>query len=141
MEITRSSTEGATANGPAEWFTGDVYIDSVATRAAPSRVQASLVHFVLGARTAWHRTRAGQTLLVTEGIGLPQRRGGPVEIIRPAVQRQQTLARRRRPALKGNFVSMIVIDKNIMVPMTDGVRLATDVFRQQEAPPAPVPTG
>ena len=33
MEITRSSTDGATAKGPAEWFTGDVYIDSVA---APS---------------------------------------------------------------------------------------------------------
>ena len=33
---------------------------------------------------------------------------------------------------------MIVIDKNVMVPMTDGVRLATDVFRLQEAPPSPV---
>jgi hypothetical protein len=33
---------------------------------------------------------------------------------------------------------MIVIDKNVMVPMTNGVRLATDVFRLQEAPPSPV---
>jgi predicted acyl esterase len=33
---------------------------------------------------------------------------------------------------------MIVIDKNVMVPMTDGVRLATDAFRLQEAPPSPV---
>jgi predicted acyl esterase len=33
---------------------------------------------------------------------------------------------------------MIVIDKDVMVPMTDGVRLATDVFRLQEAPPSPV---
>jgi putative CocE/NonD family hydrolase len=33
---------------------------------------------------------------------------------------------------------MIVIEKNVMVPMTDGVRLATDVFRLQEAPPSPV---
>jgi hypothetical protein len=31
MEITRSGIE--TAKGPAEWFTGDVYIDAVA--AAP----------------------------------------------------------------------------------------------------------
>jgi hypothetical protein len=30
MQITRSSTEGATGKGPAECFTGDVYIDSVA---------------------------------------------------------------------------------------------------------------
>ena len=33
---------------------------------------------------------------------------------------------------------MIVIDKDVMVPMTDGVRLATDAFRLQEAPPSPV---
>ena len=83
MKITRSSTEGATRKGPAEWFTGDVYIDSVATPAAPSRALASLVHFMPGARTAWHRHPLGQSLFVTEGIGLVQRRGGPVEVIRP----------------------------------------------------------
>jgi predicted acyl esterase len=33
---------------------------------------------------------------------------------------------------------MIVIDKDVMVTMADGVRLATDVFRLQEAPPSPV---
>ena len=84
-EITRSSAEKpyATGKGPAEWFTGDVYIDAVATAAAPSRVQASLVHFMPGARTAWHRHPLGQSLFVTEGIGLVQRRGGPVEVIRP----------------------------------------------------------
>jgi hypothetical protein len=49
MEIISSSVEGATAKGAAEWFTGDVYIDSVAAPAAPSRVLASLVHFMPGA--------------------------------------------------------------------------------------------
>jgi quercetin dioxygenase-like cupin family protein len=83
MEITRSSTERATAKGPAESFTGDVYIDTVATPAAPSRVLAGLVHFMPGARTAWHSHPLGQSLFVTEGIGLCQRRGGPVEVIRP----------------------------------------------------------
>jgi predicted acyl esterase len=33
---------------------------------------------------------------------------------------------------------MIVIDKDVMVPMTDGVRLATDVFRPHDGPPSPV---
>ncbi len=75
MEITRSSIDGATAKGPAEWFTGDVYIDSVAAPVAPSRVQGSLVHFMPGARTAWHRHPLGQSLFVTGGIGLCQRRG------------------------------------------------------------------
>ena len=33
---------------------------------------------------------------------------------------------------------MIVIEKDVMLPMTDGVRLATDVFRLQDGPPSPV---
>jgi hypothetical protein len=37
MRITRSSTESATTKGPAEWFTGDVYIDSVAVSAPHAR--------------------------------------------------------------------------------------------------------
>src|SRR4051794_24134387 len=81
MEITRSSID--TVHGPGDWFTGDVYIDAVAAAPAPGRVQANLVHFTPGARTAWHTHPFGQTLYVTEGIGLCQRRGGPVEVIRP----------------------------------------------------------
>jgi quercetin dioxygenase-like cupin family protein len=83
LQLTRSSVEQGTAKGPAEWFTGDVYIDTVATASTPSRVLASLVHFMPGARTAWHRHPLGQSLFVTEGIGLVQRRGGPIEVIRP----------------------------------------------------------
>lgn len=80
MEITRSGP--GTIKGPDNWFTGDVYIDSVAAAAAPGRVQANLVHFTPGARTAWHTHPLGQTIYVTEGIGLVQRRGGPIEVIR-----------------------------------------------------------
>jgi quercetin dioxygenase-like cupin family protein len=85
MEIVPSSTEArkATGKGPAEWFTGDVYLDPVATAHPPSRVQANLVHFMPGARTAWHSHPLGQSLFVTEGIGLVQRRGGEVQVIRP----------------------------------------------------------
>src|SRR5690349_9357445 len=78
MEITHSSSE--TGRGPAEWFTGDVFIDPVAA-AAP--VNAALVHFTPGARTAWHTHPRGQTIFVTEGIGLCQKEGGPIEEIRP----------------------------------------------------------
>ena len=81
MDITRSSIE--TAKGPAEWFTGDVYIDALAAASAPARVQANLVHFTPGARTAWHTHPLGQTIYVTEGVGLCQKRGGRVEVIRP----------------------------------------------------------
>jgi quercetin dioxygenase-like cupin family protein len=81
MEITRSSID--TAQGPADWFTGDVYIDTVAVARAPARVQANLVHFTPGARTAWHTHPLGQTIYVTEGIGLCQKRGGSIAVIRP----------------------------------------------------------
>ena len=82
MQITRnSSTE--TATGPNEWFTGAVYIDTVATPTEPSRLGAASVHFTPGARTAGHTHPLGQTIHVTEGLGLCQRRGGEIEVIRP----------------------------------------------------------
>jgi quercetin dioxygenase-like cupin family protein len=81
MQITRNTTE--TATGPSEWFTGAVYIDTVATPTEPSRLGAASVHFTPGARTAWHTHHLGQTIYVTEGLGFCQRRGGEIEVIRP----------------------------------------------------------
>ncbi len=81
MHITKNSIE--TTVGPSEWFTGAVHIDTVATPTGPSRLLASRVHFTPGARTAWHTHPNGQTIYVTEGVGLCQRRGGPIEVIRP----------------------------------------------------------
>ncbi|HEY7256176.1 MAG TPA: cupin domain-containing protein [Solirubrobacterales bacterium] len=81
MEITRNSVE--TMAGPREWFTGAVYIDTVAEAAGASRLAAAAVHFTPGARTAWHTHPNGQTLFVTEGVGRCQVRGGPIEVIRP----------------------------------------------------------
>jgi quercetin dioxygenase-like cupin family protein len=81
MQITTNSLE--TVVGPSGWFTGSVFIDTVAAPSAGSRVSASSVHFTPGARTAWHTHPHGQTVWVTEGTGLCQRRGGPVEVIRP----------------------------------------------------------
>lgn len=81
MLITRNSIE--TAAGPSDWFTGAVYLDQVATPSGPSHLTASSVHFTPGARTAWHTHPNGQSIYVTEGVGLAQRRGGPIEMIRP----------------------------------------------------------
>ena len=81
MQITRNSLE--TTPGPSEWFTRAVYIDTVATPSEPSRLAASSVHFTPGARTAWHTHPYGQTIYVTEGVGLCQRRGAQIEVIRP----------------------------------------------------------
>jgi len=71
-----------TAKGPAEWFTGDVFIDGIVRGEEPSRVRVSAVRFTPSARTAWHRHAVGQTLYVTEGRGLVQARGGDIAEIR-----------------------------------------------------------
>ncbi|MGH7761434.1 MAG: (R)-mandelonitrile lyase [Candidatus Dormibacteraceae bacterium] len=80
MQITKNGVK--TMAGPAEWFTGVVHVDSVAVPSQGSRVNASSVHFTPGARTAWHTHPNGQTIFVTEGVGLAQRRGGVIEVIR-----------------------------------------------------------
>ena len=81
MQITRSGID--TMKAPADWFTGDVYVDAMAAPSPPSRLGAANVHFTPGARTAWHVHPFGQTIFVTEGLGLCQHEGGPVETIAP----------------------------------------------------------
>ena len=82
MQIVRTGSQPS-ANGPAEWFTGSVRIDSPFQREAPARVSGATVTFEPGARTAWHTHPLGQTLIVTAGAGRVQRWGGPIEAINP----------------------------------------------------------
>jgi quercetin dioxygenase-like cupin family protein len=81
MQITRNGLD--TGPGPADWFTGAVFIDTIAAPAQGSRIGAACVHFAPGARTAWHTHPHGQTIWVSEGVGLCRRRGGSIEVIRP----------------------------------------------------------
>lgn len=39
------------------------------------------IHFDAGARTSWHVHEKGQLILVEEGIGLEQQKGGPIREI------------------------------------------------------------
>src|SRR3954452_720748 len=82
MEITRAGSQPS-AKGIAEWFTGDVRIDSLFQALPPARAGAAVVTFEPGARTNWHRHPLGQTLFVVSGVGRVQRDGGPIEEIRP----------------------------------------------------------
>jgi quercetin dioxygenase-like cupin family protein len=81
MQITRNTLE--TTPGPTDWFTGSVFVDTVAAPSEVSAVGAASVHFTPGARTAWHTHPHGQTIWVTEGVGLCQREGGAIEVIQP----------------------------------------------------------
>src|SRR5215218_6744462 len=76
MEIKRNGNQPS-MKGPAEWFTGNVRIDSSFQREEPSRLSGGMVTFEPGARTAWHKHPLGQTLIVTNGVGWTQIEGGP----------------------------------------------------------------
>ncbi|WP_307848933.1 cupin domain-containing protein [Micromonospora sp. U56] len=69
--------------GPAEMFTGDVYFDVIAKGEEPFRMRVNTVRFAPCARTAWHCHAVGQTLHVTDGVGLIQSRDGEIIEIRP----------------------------------------------------------
>jgi quercetin dioxygenase-like cupin family protein len=76
MDIVRKADLKIT-QGPAEYFTGKVTVTGQFQRDTPSRVGGAIVHFEPGARSAWHKHPLGQTLVVTEGIGLTQVEDGP----------------------------------------------------------------
>jgi quercetin dioxygenase-like cupin family protein len=67
-----------TAKAPSRNFTGDVYVTPIYRGEDPSRMVVSLVRFTPGARTDWHSHALGQTLHVTDGIGLVVTRNGTV---------------------------------------------------------------
>jgi quercetin dioxygenase-like cupin family protein len=82
MEIKRNGSQPS-SQGQSDYFTGNVRIDPLMDVPAPARVFGAYVTFEPGARTAWHTHVFGQTLIVTAGCGLVQRRGGPIEEINP----------------------------------------------------------
>jgi quercetin dioxygenase-like cupin family protein len=82
MDISRAGSQPST-KGNSDWFTGTVRIDPLFSAPAPARVAGARVTFEPGARTAWHTHPLGQTLIVTDGSGLVQREGGPIEEVRP----------------------------------------------------------
>jgi quercetin dioxygenase-like cupin family protein len=67
-----------TVKTPGQTFTGDVYMTPIYTGTGPSRMTVALVRFTPGARSNWHSHAVGQTLHVTEGVGLVGTRDGSV---------------------------------------------------------------
>ena len=72
-----------TVKAPADTFIGGAWYDVLIRGEEPSRIRVSVVRFAPGARNAWHAHAMGQTVHVTEGIGLIQSRGGQAIEIRP----------------------------------------------------------
>lgn len=66
----------ATSKNPPERFTGDVWLDPLASpRETGQRMTVAKVRFAPGARTAWHSHALGQTLHVAQGVAWVQSRG------------------------------------------------------------------
>jgi quercetin dioxygenase-like cupin family protein len=82
MNITRAGTP-VSKRGPAEWFTGAVWLDEIAAGPNGSRVRVVRVSFEPGARTAWHTHPEGQLLHILAGAGRVQKAGGDVVEIFP----------------------------------------------------------
>lgn len=81
MKVTAAAARTCEQVG-APRFTGTVWNEALATGAGPDRLHVARVTFAPGARTAWHAHPLGQVLLVEQGLGLVQRDGRPVEVIR-----------------------------------------------------------
>lgn len=80
--VTRAGSQPS-STGAAENFTGSVRVDDRFKGSGDARINGGTVTFEPGARTAWHTHPLGQTLIVTQGVGLVQREGGPAQEIRP----------------------------------------------------------
>jgi len=76
MNVARAGTPPI-QRGPAEWFSGTVWLDDLAG-AAPVKAgfRAFRVTFEPGARTAWHTHPHGQTLHILSGVGRVGRADG-----------------------------------------------------------------
>ncbi len=70
-----------TIDGPADYFTGKVRVQTVFAANETAAYSSAYVTFEPGARTAWHTHPAGQHFVVTDGIAWAQSWGGPIEVI------------------------------------------------------------
>jgi len=81
MIITRAGSVQS-SKGPAETFNGSVVVTPLFGATAHTRAAAALVSFEPCACSAWHTHPAGQTLVVTAGVGWIQQWGEPKREIR-----------------------------------------------------------
>lgn len=85
MEETKKQSEPVFAKGEKvtnDNFIGTVWLNYLVKTDTTHNVNIGSVTFEPGARTSWHYHKGGQILLVTEGTGLYQEKGKPIERIK-----------------------------------------------------------
>jgi quercetin dioxygenase-like cupin family protein len=81
MKITRANS-AVSKRGPADYFTGVVWLNEITSAPYSSDVRAVMVTFEPGARTAWHTHPHGQLIQIVSGFGRVQKSGeGVVEVL------------------------------------------------------------
>lgn len=81
VEVRTAATQPA-ATGAADRFSGAVRISTPFSAPTPGHAGGGTVAFEAAARTAWHTHPLGQTLIVTQGVGLVQQQGQPALAMR-----------------------------------------------------------
>lgn len=85
METTENKTNTAIFpkgdKGPAEWFTGTVWVTTLMKPNENLHYTIGDVKFEVGARTYWHTHPIEQVLLVTDGKGFYQEKGLPARTL------------------------------------------------------------
>lgn len=64
---------------PASYFSGNVFLHTLASRDKNNEFALGSVTFEPGARTHWHTHPKGQVLIATEGKGFYQQKGKPAQ--------------------------------------------------------------
>lgn len=82
MKLIKHS-EQEVVRGSADYFTGNVTIDSNFASEAENSYSGAMVNFEAEARTAWHTHPRGQTLIIISGEGLAQTEGESVHKLEP----------------------------------------------------------
>ncbi|WP_035240498.1 (R)-mandelonitrile lyase [Desulfobacter vibrioformis] len=75
--------KGKSTKGSADYFTGNVTVESRFSSEKENSYRGGIVNFDAGTRTAWHTHPLGQTLIVTSGRGVVQSEGEAVQQILP----------------------------------------------------------
>ena len=80
--IVKKNTDISSNKAPVEYFVGTTWIQSLVKHNGIGG-NALRVTFEPGARNNWHYHPKGQILIVTEGKGLVQKKGEPIQMILP----------------------------------------------------------
>jgi quercetin dioxygenase-like cupin family protein/alkylhydroperoxidase/carboxymuconolactone decarboxylase family protein YurZ len=80
IQVTKKTTA---VKASSDYFTGTATVSSRFKSEATDNYRGGIVDFEAGARTAWHKHPAGQTLVIISGRGLVQSEGETVQEVLP----------------------------------------------------------